>query len=89
MIYTGYSCSRQEKNTEMAAELPQITNKTELEIALSGTPKFYAVLNAPVSCLYIIRTVLEHRTAIHGNRPMISVSPCPRNLFFTMIFLST
>lgn len=33
----------------MAAELPQITNKTELENALSGTKKMYAVLNAPVS----------------------------------------
>ena len=47
VIFTAISCSRQDKSEKMVSELPQITNKAELNEALSGTERLYAVLNAP------------------------------------------
>lgn len=49
IIYTVYSCEVQSDIEKTADELPQITSRAEMQEALSGSKKMYAVLNAPVS----------------------------------------
>lgn len=49
IIYTVYSCGKQSDIEQSADGLPQITSKAEMQEALSGPKKMYAVLNAPVS----------------------------------------
>lgn len=48
VIYTGYSCNKQEKSRIRTENLPQITNRAEMEDALNVPKELYAVLNAPV-----------------------------------------
>lgn len=49
MVYTVRSCVIQEKIEKFPDDLPQITNRAEMEEALRGPRKMYAVLKAPVT----------------------------------------
>lgn len=48
VIFSFISCAKMVETDETAENLPQITNKSQLQEALSGSKKLYAVLKAPV-----------------------------------------
>lgn len=49
IIFTCHSLKVQKRSEDVVENLPRITNKEELEEALSGKEQMYAVLHAPVS----------------------------------------